>query len=413
MSLLPLVSVRDEMLWWRLQKACMIGIALRIQYGNAACLLCQYLVTSPNARLIDGIPLTKFDTIDDKVGAARSMVYVPGAPVTFVGCGGRQSHIHLKKLNINLDSKKRIQVSWHSSIDTWPWKRGCQGSSLSIEIDYDEEIVVVLKKPVDPETQQEAGMISLYRKTHFIDKKVLGVRPSYKWGLGHGKAPPSRKRVAGYEHPDMDQLRARAEEAESQLEELRGWKEAAQETQATHQAQIQQQQRQLDYLMEKLGGPPSMCTMPTEVKSLSVESSSNEDEPVYMNLDDPIEASSRSAAASIQAKTAKHLYLYFFGKSSCETAEKEKGNIGCVWLSCVSLPFLFFLFSWVGQEIGIYSWVSSAVCPLSVRLRWLAALSSWKPAHYQLLFSYGKESLASLNSFTPAAAAAAAAVARH
>ncbi|KAF9624909.1 hypothetical protein IFM89_015531 [Coptis chinensis] len=149
--------------------------------------------------------------------------------------------------------------------------------------------------PVDPETQQEAGMIALYRKTHFSEKKgwvsheaennyermvelqnqptpegsnplteeeifdeVLGVRPGYKRGLGHGEAPPSRKRVAGYEHPDVDQLRARAEEAESQLEELRGWKEAAQETQATHQAQIQQQQRQLDYLMEKLGGPPSM-----------------------------------------------------------------------------------------------------------------------------------------------------------
>ncbi|KAF9590968.1 hypothetical protein IFM89_000513 [Coptis chinensis] len=88
--------------------------------------------------------------------------------------------------------------------------------------------------------------------------EVLGVRPGYKRGLGHGEAPPSRKCVAGYEHPNVDQLRARAEEAESQLEELRGWKEAAQETQATHQAKIQQQQCQLDYLMEKLGGPPSM-----------------------------------------------------------------------------------------------------------------------------------------------------------
>ncbi|KAF9604309.1 hypothetical protein IFM89_005635 [Coptis chinensis] len=110
---------------------------------------------------------------------------------------------------------------------------------------------------VDPETQQEAGMIALYRKTHFSEKKgwvsheaennyermvelqnqptpegsnplteeeifyeVLGVRPSYKRGLGHGEAPPSRKRVAGYEHPNVDQLRARAEEAKSQLEEL-------------------------------------------------------------------------------------------------------------------------------------------------------------------------------------------------
>ncbi|XP_062209534.1 uncharacterized protein LOC133911345 [Phragmites australis] len=52
----------------------------------------------PAARLIDGILLTKFDTIDDKVGAALSMVYISGAPVMFVGCG--QSYTDLKKLNV-------------------------------------------------------------------------------------------------------------------------------------------------------------------------------------------------------------------------------------------------------------------------------------------------------------------------
>ena len=36
------------------------------------------LFTSSNARLIVGILLTKFDTIDDKVGAALSMVYISG-----------------------------------------------------------------------------------------------------------------------------------------------------------------------------------------------------------------------------------------------------------------------------------------------------------------------------------------------
>nr|DAD45289.1 TPA_asm: hypothetical protein HUJ06_003519 [Nelumbo nucifera] len=56
------------------------------------------LSTSPNARLIDGILLTKFDTLDDKVGAALSMVYISGAPVMFVGCG--QSYTDLKKLNV-------------------------------------------------------------------------------------------------------------------------------------------------------------------------------------------------------------------------------------------------------------------------------------------------------------------------
>ncbi|GAV83209.1 SRP54 domain-containing protein/SRP54_N domain-containing protein/SRP-alpha_N domain-containing protein [Cephalotus follicularis] len=56
------------------------------------------LSTSSNPRLIDGILLTKFDTIDDKVGAALSMVYISGAPVMFVGCG--QSYTDLKKLNV-------------------------------------------------------------------------------------------------------------------------------------------------------------------------------------------------------------------------------------------------------------------------------------------------------------------------
>ncbi|XP_057417390.1 uncharacterized protein LOC130711693 [Lotus japonicus] len=56
------------------------------------------LSTSLTPRLIDGILLTKFDTIDDKVGAALSMVYISGAPVMFVGCG--QSYTDLKKLNV-------------------------------------------------------------------------------------------------------------------------------------------------------------------------------------------------------------------------------------------------------------------------------------------------------------------------
>ncbi|TYJ25196.1 hypothetical protein E1A91_A07G032200v1 [Gossypium mustelinum] len=56
------------------------------------------LSTSSTPRLIDGILLTKFDTIDDKVGAALSMVYISGAPVMFVGCG--QSYTDLKKLHV-------------------------------------------------------------------------------------------------------------------------------------------------------------------------------------------------------------------------------------------------------------------------------------------------------------------------
>jgi signal recognition particle receptor subunit alpha len=56
------------------------------------------LSTTANLHLIDGILLTKFDTIDDKVGAALSMVYVSGVPVMFVGCG--QTYTDLKKLNV-------------------------------------------------------------------------------------------------------------------------------------------------------------------------------------------------------------------------------------------------------------------------------------------------------------------------
>jgi len=40
-------------------------------------------------RQIDGIILTKFDTVDDKVGAAISMAHITGQPIVFVGTGQR------------------------------------------------------------------------------------------------------------------------------------------------------------------------------------------------------------------------------------------------------------------------------------------------------------------------------------
>lgn len=49
-----------------------------------------------NPRGIDGMLLTKYDTVDDKVGAALSMVYVTGQPVVFVGTG--QKYTHLRKM---------------------------------------------------------------------------------------------------------------------------------------------------------------------------------------------------------------------------------------------------------------------------------------------------------------------------
>ncbi|XP_043229344.1 signal recognition particle receptor subunit alpha-like isoform X1 [Amphibalanus amphitrite] len=52
---------------------------------------------SDRPHTIDGIVLTKFDTIDDKVGAAISMTYVTGQPIVFVGCG--QTYTDLRNLN--------------------------------------------------------------------------------------------------------------------------------------------------------------------------------------------------------------------------------------------------------------------------------------------------------------------------
>jgi len=49
-----------------------------------------------NPRGIDGMLLTKYDTVDDKVGAALSMVYVTGQPIVFVGTG--QKYTHLRKM---------------------------------------------------------------------------------------------------------------------------------------------------------------------------------------------------------------------------------------------------------------------------------------------------------------------------
>ncbi|WVQ70766.1 hypothetical protein IAR50_000288 [Cryptococcus sp. DSM 104548] len=56
-------------------------------------------VSGGRKRGIDGIILTKFDTIDDKVGAALSMTYITGQPILFVGCG--QTYTDLRQLKVN------------------------------------------------------------------------------------------------------------------------------------------------------------------------------------------------------------------------------------------------------------------------------------------------------------------------
>ena len=42
---------------------------------------------SETPRTIDGIVLTKFDTVDQKVGTAINMVHQSGKPIVFVGVG--------------------------------------------------------------------------------------------------------------------------------------------------------------------------------------------------------------------------------------------------------------------------------------------------------------------------------------
>ena len=47
---------------------------------------------------IDAILLSKFDTVDDKVGAALSLVYSTSKPILYVGVG--QKYPNLKELNV-------------------------------------------------------------------------------------------------------------------------------------------------------------------------------------------------------------------------------------------------------------------------------------------------------------------------
>ena len=60
--------------------------------------LIDYAVQDNHPRTIDGIIMTKFDTVDEKVGTAINMVYTTGKPIVFVGVG--QKYPHLKKLNV-------------------------------------------------------------------------------------------------------------------------------------------------------------------------------------------------------------------------------------------------------------------------------------------------------------------------
>ena len=51
-----------------------------------------------HTRPIDGIVLTKFDTVSDKVGAALTLTHLTGVPIAF--CGTGQKYNHLKSLSV-------------------------------------------------------------------------------------------------------------------------------------------------------------------------------------------------------------------------------------------------------------------------------------------------------------------------
>jgi signal recognition particle receptor subunit alpha len=53
-----------------------------------------------NLSTIDGILLTKFDTVDDKVGAAISIIYTTDKPIIFVGTG--QQYKDMKIINADI-----------------------------------------------------------------------------------------------------------------------------------------------------------------------------------------------------------------------------------------------------------------------------------------------------------------------
>jgi signal recognition particle receptor subunit alpha len=70
------------------------GVDQLVKFNEA---LADHSTTNP-PRLVDGIILSKFDTVDTKVGAAISMVYSTGQPIVFLGTG--QHYNDLKQLNV-------------------------------------------------------------------------------------------------------------------------------------------------------------------------------------------------------------------------------------------------------------------------------------------------------------------------
>jgi len=76
-----------------------VGEALVGNDGLNQLQLFDKALSNANRSGVDGIILSKFDTVGEKVGAALSMVKWSGKPVLFTGIG--QKYGHLKKLSVN------------------------------------------------------------------------------------------------------------------------------------------------------------------------------------------------------------------------------------------------------------------------------------------------------------------------
>lgn len=70
------------------------GVDQLVEFDRA---LVDHAVDGTRPRRIDGIVLTKYDTVDNKVGAALSMVYRTGVPIAFLGVG--QQYPDLRRLS--------------------------------------------------------------------------------------------------------------------------------------------------------------------------------------------------------------------------------------------------------------------------------------------------------------------------
>jgi signal recognition particle receptor subunit alpha len=61
--------------------------------------LSQYEMFHRAVRRVDGLILTKYDTVGTKVGAALTLTHETSTPIVFLGTG--QKYHHLQSLNVN------------------------------------------------------------------------------------------------------------------------------------------------------------------------------------------------------------------------------------------------------------------------------------------------------------------------